>query len=75
MSDESTEARPAESVRLARQTVPLLRQTTGKLYLDLERELSSLSPGALRDLARFCREAQSAIQSEKNKRRRGQFWG
>ena len=56
---------------LIRHIVPTLRQTTGRAYPALERDLEKLSPEAQRDLLRLLRDLQGEVQQVKGRARRG----
>lgn len=52
-----------------------LRRATGHRYPRLEQAVEKMTEFEAEDLIRLIRNLKSETQSEKNKRRRGQFWG
>lgn len=56
---------------LTRHIVPTLRQTTGRAYPALERELAKLPLDAQQDMLRLLRDLQGEVQQVKNRARRG----
>lgn len=60
---------------LIRQTRGEVHRATGHRYAALEKACESMEPEALRDLVRLIQNLQSEARTEKQKRRRGQFWG
>lgn len=51
-----------------------MERASGRRYPAFAKELESLSPEALTDLRRLIRDLDDKATSERNKRRRGQFW-
>lgn len=60
---------------LIRQAQGEVHRATGHAYRSLEQACDGMEATALRDLVRLIRNLQSEASSEKQKRRRGQFWG
>lgn len=60
---------------LARQAKGEVARATGHRYLALEKATEDMPIEAQRDLIRLIRNLKGEAQSERNKRRRGQFWG
>ena len=58
-----------------RQVQGEISRSTGHRYHALEKACEEMDHQALGDLWRLICALKSAAQSEKNKRRRGQFWG
>lgn len=56
---------------LTRHIVPTLRQTTGRAYPALERELAKLPLDAQQDMLRLLRDLQGEVQQVKSRARRG----
>jgi hypothetical protein len=56
---------------LTRHLVPTIRQTTGKAYPALERDLGKLPPDAQQDLLRLLRYLQDKASSANRKARMG----
>lgn len=73
MSDK----RPHHLIRQARGA---LARATGHRYLHLERACESMGPDALQDIIHIIHiialihNMESRVTTERNKRRRGQFW-
>lgn len=49
-------------------------RATGHRYPDLDKALDRFTTAELRDLQRLIHNLQAKATSERNKRRRGQFW-
>ena len=60
---------------LIRQTRGEVARATGHRYASLEQACEEMGVEALRDLVLLIRNLQSEARTEKQKRRRGQFWG
>ena len=60
---------------IARQAKGEVARATGHRYHALEQAIEAMPIEAQRDLIRLIRNLKAEAQSEKNKRRRGQFWG
>lgn len=60
---------------LTRQARAEVARSTGHRYLALDNAIEALPVEAQRDLIRLIRNLKSTADSEKRKRRRGQFWG
>lgn len=56
---------------LTRHIVPTIRQSTGRAYPALERELAKLPLDAQQDMLRLLRDLQGEVQQVKNLARRG----
>lgn len=56
---------------LIRHIVPTIRQSTGRAYPALERELAKLPVDAQQDMLRLLRDLQGEVQQVKNRARRG----
>lgn len=56
---------------LTRHIVPTIRQSTGRAYPALERELGKLPVDAQQDMLRLLRDLQGEVQQVKNLARRG----
>jgi len=50
-------------------------RATGRRYHDLMKAVESMPAVAVNDLIRLIRDLKDETQTEKNKRRRGMFWG
>lgn len=61
--------------QLIRQAKAEVHRSTGHAYRSLELACEGMPATALRDLIRLIQNLQSEARSEKQKRRRGQFWG
>lgn len=69
MSEEKR--RPIQQIRQARGEVA---RATGHRYMHLEQACEQMDLESLRDLIRLIRNMQGKVTTERNKRRRGQFW-
>ncbi len=67
MSDQ----RPHQLIRQARGVVA---RATGHRYMRLEQACESMDAETLQELIRLIRNMDSKVTTERNKRRRGQFW-
>jgi len=61
--------------QLIRQAKGDVHRATGHAYRSLELACEEMPATALQDLVRLIRNLQSEARTEKQKRRRGQFWG
>lgn len=52
-----------------------IMRATGRRYHDLMTAVENMPAVAVNDLIRLIRDLKDEVQTEKNKRRRGQFWG
>ncbi len=52
-----------------------IMRATGRRYHDLMKAVESMPAVAVNDLIRLIRDLKDETQTEKNKRRRGMFWG
>lgn len=62
-------------IEMIRQARGEVARATGRRYAHLEQACEGMDHQALQDLIRLIRNLQSNVTSERNKRRRGQFWG
>lgn len=60
---------------LTRHVKAEVARSTGHRYADLEKACESLPVEAQRDLIRLIRNLKDEARREKQKRKRGQFWG
>ena len=67
----TTERKPHQLIRQARGAVA---RATGHRYVHLERACESMDVNTLQELIRLIRNMDSKVTTERNKRRRGQFW-
>ena len=67
--------KPEQLTAMQRHAVASIRRATGRRYGKLEEAVESMEHFATQDLVRLIRDLQQNAQAEKNKRRRGQYWG
>ena len=61
--------------QLTRQARAEVARATGHRYPELDKAVAEMTTGVQQDLIRLIRNLQSEARTEKQKRRRGQFWG